>query len=56
MVERVHKWATDKSRVCLCFDNPSHETIRSSVAWLAEICLREFGVPSRIANVERART
>ena len=56
LVERVHKWATDKSRVCLCFDNPSHETIRSSVAWLAEICLREFGVPSRIANVERART
>jgi 2-aminoadipate transaminase len=53
--ERVQKWATDKSRVRLCFDNPSHETIRSGVAALAEVCRREFGVPSRIANVERAR-
>jgi hypothetical protein len=52
---RVQKWATDKSRVRLCFDNPSHETIRSGVAALAEVRLREFGVPSRIANVERAR-
>jgi 2-aminoadipate transaminase len=41
---------------CACaFDNPSHETIRSGVAALAEVCRREFGVPSRIANVERAR-
>jgi 2-aminoadipate transaminase len=39
----------------LCFDNPSHETIRSGVAALAEVCRREFGVPSRIANVVRAR-
>jgi len=39
----------------LCFDNPSHETIRSNVAALAEVCRREFGVPSRIANVERAQ-
>jgi 2-aminoadipate transaminase len=30
-------------------------TIRSGVAALAEVCRREFGVPSRIANVERAR-
>jgi 2-aminoadipate transaminase len=52
---RVEKRATDKSRVRLCFDNPSHETIHSGVAALAEVCRREFGVPSRIANVERAR-
>jgi 2-aminoadipate transaminase len=38
-----------------CFANPSHEMIRSGVAALAEVCRREFGVPSRIANVERAR-
>ena len=25
------------------------------VAALAEVCRREFGVPNRIANVERAR-
>jgi hypothetical protein len=30
-------------------------TIRSGVAALAEVRRREFGVPSRIANVERAR-
>jgi 2-aminoadipate transaminase len=40
----------------LCFAYPSKETIREGVAALAEVCRREFGVPSRIANVEqRAR-
>jgi 2-aminoadipate transaminase len=37
----------------LCFANPSEETIREGVAKLAEICNREFGVPTRIANVGR---
>jgi 2-aminoadipate transaminase len=53
------EWATDKaygkSRTRLCFANPSHEEIRQGVATLAEVCRREFGVPNRIANVERAR-
>ena len=54
------EWATDKergkSRMRLCFANPSHEAIRAGVAALAEVCRREFGVPDRIANVEqRAR-
>jgi 2-aminoadipate transaminase len=53
------EWATDKaygkSRTRLCFANPSHEDIRQGVATLAEVCRREFGVPNRIANVERAR-
>jgi 2-aminoadipate transaminase len=53
------EWATDKtyskSRTRLCFAHPSHETIRAGVAALAEVCRREFGVPARIANVERAR-
>jgi 2-aminoadipate transaminase len=53
------EWATDKaygkSRTRLCFANPSHEAIRAGVATLAEVCRREFGVPARIANVERAR-
>src|SRR5499427_7624314 len=53
------EWSTDKnhgrSRTRLCFANPSHETIRAGVAALAEVCRREFGVPARIANVERAR-
>jgi 2-aminoadipate transaminase len=53
------EWATDKdygkSRTRLCFANPSHETIREGVAALAEVCRREFGVPARIANVERVR-
>ena len=54
------EWSTDKahgtSRLRLCFAYPSKETIREGVAALAEVCRREFGVPSRIANVEqRAR-
>ncbi len=53
-------WSTDKaygkSRLRLCFASPSKEAIRDGVATLAEVCRREFGVPTRIANVEqRAR-
>ncbi len=52
------EWSTDKawgkSRMRLCFASPSHEQIREGVAALAEVCRREFGVPARIANVERA--
>jgi 2-aminoadipate transaminase len=53
------EWSTDKahgkSRMRLCFANPSHEAIRAGVAVLAEVCRREFGVPDRIANVQRAK-
>ncbi len=53
------EWTTDKtygiSRMRLCFANASPEAIRAGVAALAEVCRREFGVPNRIANVERAR-
>ena len=53
------EWTTDKargkSRMRLCFANPSHEAIRAGVATLAEVCRREFGVPDRIANVQRAK-
>jgi 2-aminoadipate transaminase len=52
------EWTTDRghgsSRLRLCFAHPSHETIRDGVAALAEVCHREFGVPARSANVERA--
>jgi 2-aminoadipate transaminase len=51
------EWSTDKaygkSRMRLCFASPSHDEIRQGVAALAEVCRREFGVPARIANVER---
>ncbi|MGZ5871980.1 MAG: aminotransferase-like domain-containing protein [Bradyrhizobium sp.] len=50
------EWSTDKayagSRLRLCFASPSHEQIREGVAILAEVCRREFGVPTRSANVE----
>ncbi len=53
------EWSTDpahgRSRMRLCFANPSHEAIRAGVAALAEVCRAEFGVPDRIANVQRAR-
>jgi 2-aminoadipate transaminase len=52
-----HEWSPDKAygrpRMRLCFGNPSRQTIREDVAALADICRREFGAPSRIANVER---
>lgn len=51
------EWSVDpahgKSRLRLCFANPTEQTIRDGVAKLAEICNREFGVPTRIANVGR---
>jgi 2-aminoadipate transaminase len=55
------EWSTDKSyagsRLRLCFASPTHEQIREGVAVLAEVCRKEFGVPARIANVEkRARS
>ena len=53
------EWSTNKSRsACrlrLCFANPTKQQIREGVAILADVCRREFGVPTRIANVERAR-
>jgi 2-aminoadipate transaminase len=52
------EWSTDKvhgrPRLRLCFANPSPDTIRQGVAVLADVCRREFGVPARIANVERS--
>jgi 2-aminoadipate transaminase len=51
------EWSTDaahaKSRMRLCFASPTHQEIREGVALLAEVCRKEFGVPARIANVER---
>jgi 2-aminoadipate transaminase len=51
------EWSTDKaygkSRLRLCFANPSQEAIRQGVATLAEVCHREFGVPLRSANVDQ---
>jgi 2-aminoadipate transaminase len=54
-----NEWSTDKThstpRLRICFASPSHEEIRKGIAILAEVCRREFGVPTRSANVERAR-
>jgi 2-aminoadipate transaminase len=51
------EWSTDKayagSRMRLCFASPSHHEIREGIAVLAEVCRREFGVPTRIANVAK---
>ncbi len=52
------EWSTNKpyarNRLRLCFANPEPETIKEGVAVLAEVCRREFGVPLRSANVEKA--
>ena len=51
------EWSTErahsKSRMRLCFASPSRDEIRQGIATLAEVCRKEFGVPARIANVER---
>jgi 2-aminoadipate transaminase len=51
------EWSTDKayakSRMRLCFASPTAEEIRQGVATLADVCRREFGVPTRIANVQQ---
>lgn len=51
------EWSTDdaygKRRLRLCFANPDIQTIRTGVAKLADICHREFGVPTRSGNVAR---
>ena len=51
------EWSVDpahsKSRMRLCFASPSHDEIRKGIAALAEVCHREFGVPTRISNVTR---
>lgn len=53
------EWSTDKAysgcRLRLCFASPSRQQIRDGVAVLAEVCRKEFGVPARIANVEKVR-
>src|SRR5215471_9568335 len=49
------EWSTNaahgRSRMRLCFASPSKEEIRDGIAALAEVCRKEFRVPSRIANV-----
>jgi 2-aminoadipate transaminase len=51
------EWSTDvahsRSRMRLCFASPSRDEIRQGIAVLADVCRKEFGVPERIANVER---
>jgi 2-aminoadipate transaminase len=53
------EWSTNKawsgSRLRLCFASPSHQQIRDGVAVLADVCRREFGVPTRSGNIERAQ-
>ena len=51
------EWSADaapaRSRIRLCFGNPTVGEIRGGVKKLAEICHREFGLPLRSGNIER---
>lgn len=51
------EWMTDavegKKRMRLCFAQPSEQKIHQGVAKLAEVCHREFGVPTRSALAHR---
>ena len=50
-------WSADaepaRSRIRLCFGNPTVGEIREGVGKLADICHREFGIPLRSGNIER---
>ena len=46
--------AYSRNRMRLCFANPEPAAIRQGVAALAEVCRREFGVPLRSANIDKA--
>jgi 2-aminoadipate transaminase len=50
------EWSTDKtyagSRLRLCFASPTQQQIREGIATLADVCWREFGVPTRSSNKE----
>jgi 2-aminoadipate transaminase len=49
------EWSTNathgRRRLRLCFASATEANIREGVAKLADICAKEFGVPTRIANV-----
>ena len=52
-------WSADaapaRSRIRLCFGNPTADAIREGVKVLADVCHEEFGIPVRSANIERNR-
>jgi 2-aminoadipate transaminase len=52
------EWTVDKphgaSRMRLCFASPTLAEIREGIAALAQVCRRDFGVPTRSANINRA--
>ena len=43
--------ANGKHKMRLCFGNPSVKEIDEGIKLLAEICRREFGLPTKIANL-----
>ncbi len=51
------EWSVDakpaRSRIRLCFGNPTIEAIGEGVGKLADVCYQEFGIPLRSSNVER---
>jgi 2-aminoadipate transaminase len=53
------EWSVNKeysrSRIRICFASPSKEELREGVAALAEVCRKEFGVPTHIANVAQRK-
>lgn len=52
-VEWSSNAAYGRTRLRLCFANPSEAAIRDGVAKLAEVCQREFGTPRRRRNVSQ---
>ncbi len=54
------EWSTDEayshSHIRICFASPTHQQLRDGVALLAEVCHREFGVPTLIANTDPLKT
>ncbi len=53
------EWMTDaeegKTRIRICFAHPTEQALREGVARLAQVCQREFGVPTRSGAQARQR-
>ena len=47
------KGSDNKNRMRLCFGHPSTDQIKDGIAVLADVCFKEFGVPTHSGNVPR---
>jgi hypothetical protein len=52
-LERLEKLGDDRLAYRMCFAHPSEHVIREGVEQLAQVCRREFGMPTTRAGEHR---